>query len=209
MHRASCSKPVHPFVLGTRLGKSVSCFRRGVTCSARDNKGGELLTVKEVQAIAERRGLWLGIESLGPGYKIECRDGGKKGNVLGFTNGFIVPFASYMHCDTLFTKGAKLKDEKEAWGGLGLGVLLGVATFAFGNQQGCRKAEILAINDDEYTARRLVKYYKYFGFKFVKEVSGTDLLDLLVWGGVGTKMSADVQYMLWRWGKALRKEGFE
>lgn len=31
---------------------------------------------------------------------------------------------------------------------LGLGVFLGVATFAFGHERGCQTAEILAINDD-------------------------------------------------------------
>lgn len=31
---------------------------------------------------------------------------------------------------------------------LGLGVYLGVATFAYGNENSCRTAEILAINDD-------------------------------------------------------------
>lgn len=33
-------------------------------------------------------------------------------------------------------------------GALGLGLLLGAMVFAFGNAAGCRKAEILAINDD-------------------------------------------------------------
>lgn len=33
-------------------------------------------------------------------------------------------------------------------GPLGLGLLLGAATFAYGYSQGCRKAEILAIDDD-------------------------------------------------------------
>lgn len=33
-------------------------------------------------------------------------------------------------------------------GALGLGLLLGGATFSYGLSQGCSKAEILAINDD-------------------------------------------------------------
>ena len=33
-------------------------------------------------------------------------------------------------------------------GALGLGLLLGGATFAYGSSCGCQKAEILAINDD-------------------------------------------------------------
>lgn len=54
----------------------------------------------------------------------------------------------------------------------------------------------------EYQHKRLVRYYRYFGFKTVKTV-GDDLLgdvpDRLVWGGVGTRMDGDVLYMLTRW----------
>lgn len=59
----------------------------------------------------------------------------------------------------------------------------------------------------EYTANRLIRYYTYFGFSKVKEVCSTDFLDLIIWGGVGTKMKADVQVMLKRWGLALRESG--
>lgn len=59
----------------------------------------------------------------------------------------------------------------------------------------------------EYTSNRLIRYYSYFGFSKVKEVCSTDFLDLLIWGGVGTKMRADVQMMLERWGSALCKGG--
>jgi len=56
-----------------------------------------------------------------------------------------------MHCDTLqiYTRGDK-GDEglRKRVGLLGLGLLIGGATFAHGLSQGCSKAEILAINDD-------------------------------------------------------------
>ena len=56
-----------------------------------------------------------------------------------------------MHCDMLqiFTKGQRGEEGSRIRGGiLGLGLLIGGATFAFGLEQGCQKAEILAINDD-------------------------------------------------------------
>ncbi len=59
---------------------------------------------------------------------------------------------------------------------------------------------------------RLIKYYRYFGFKPVCTVGGArgggfwrDLPHLLVWGGEGTRMDADVAQMLARWTPALRK----
>ena len=47
-----------------------------------------------------------------------------------------------------------------------------------------------------------------FGFKVIREVGGNglrDLPDLLVWGGVGTRMNGDIEKMLRRWSPALRK----
>jgi hypothetical protein len=36
---------------------------------------GDLLTFQEVQQIAAARGLHLSLKTLGPGYRIVCRDG--------------------------------------------------------------------------------------------------------------------------------------
>lgn len=54
---------------------------------------------------------------------------------------------------------------------------------------------------------RLVRYYSRFGFQPVLEVTGGKLSDLphmLVWGGVGTRMDADLYDMLHRWTPAIR-----
>ena len=54
---------------------------------------------------------------------------------------------------------------------------------------------------------RLVRYYSRFGFKACREVTGGNLADLphmLVWGGVGTRMDADVSEMLHKWTVAIR-----
>ena len=63
-------------------------------------------------------------------------------------------------------------------GALGLGMLLGGATFAHGWSRGCGKAEILAIDDDEAWHQRLVRYYRHFGFVPVARVTGGRLADL-------------------------------
>ncbi|KAG1674713.1 hypothetical protein FOA52_013548 [Chlamydomonas sp. UWO 241] len=135
-----------------------------------------LATLAEVQAAARKRGLSITLATLGPGYRIECREaagsgssGGGDGKLLAVTNGFVVPPPfGLMHCDTLqvFTKGLKGEQGQRVRGGvLGLGLLLGGATFAHGHACGCTTAEILAINDDDATHARLVLYYSYFGFK--------------------------------------------
>jgi hypothetical protein len=55
---------------------------------------------------------------------------------------------------------------------------------------------------------RLVRYYSYFGFEPVVVVEGGRLQDLphmLVWGGAGTRMDADIGGMLAKWTPALRR----
>lgn len=54
---------------------------------------------------------------------------------------------------------------------------------------------------------RLVRYYSRFGFRPEVVVTGGRLGDLphmLVWGGAGTRMDADVEEMLARWTPAIR-----
>lgn len=131
--------------------------------------------------------------------------------MLAVTTGFIVPFLGLMHCDTLqiFTRGIKGDDGERLRGGLlGLGLLIGGATFAYGLASGCHKAEILAINDDDAWHERLVKYYSRFGFVPVVLVKGDKIRDLphmLVWGGAGTRMDADIEKMLRKWTGAIRQ----
>ena len=169
------------------------------------------LTFEEVCEIGRSRSLFLSLKTLGPFYSIVCRDTDEKGKIWGLTTGFTIPFLRLMHCDALqiFTRGVGgIEGDRLRGGVLGLGLLLGAATFAFGYQLGCTKAEILAINDDDKWHARLVRYYCRFGFVPVVEVTGGKLSDLphmLVWGGAGTRMDADIPAMLMRWQGAIRR----
>ena len=56
--------------------------------------------------------------------------------------------------------------------------------------------------------KRLVRYYSYFGFMPVREVGDSglrDIPDLLVWGGVGQRMDANIKELLGRWTSAIRR----
>ena len=90
----------------------------------------------------------------------------------------------------------------------GLALLIGAVAFVHADAQGCTRAELLAIDDGNEYAERLVRYYARLGFSPVREVGGhglRDLPDLLVWGGAGTRMDADVQALVKRWTRALRR----
>lgn len=62
--------------------------------------------------------------------------------------------------------------------------------------------------DDDAWHDRLVAYYSRFGFVPVRVVRGDSLADLphmLVWGGAGTRLDADLLGMLRRWTPAVRR----
>lgn len=172
---------------------------------------GPLITIEEVQTLARRRNLDIAISELGPFYRVVCRDAASD-KIVGLTNGWINPISRSMHCEALqvFTKGMAGEDGQRVRGGVhGLGLLIGACTFAFAQSKGCSRAEILAINDYDYQHKRLVRYYRYFGFVPVKEVGLrglADLVDQVVWGGVGTRMDANVESMLAKWTPALRAQ---
>ncbi len=57
----------------------------------------------------------------------------------------------------------------------------------------CKKARLLAIYDDDYQHRVLIRYFKKRGFISIKQV-GSSFVDLplrLVWGGAGNLMLAN------------------
>eukprot|EP00884_Botryococcus_braunii_P006678 jgi/Botrbrau1/16010/Bobra.0353s0008.1 len=168
-----------------------------------------MLSLADVQRSASQMGLTITVSTLGPLYRILCRQGGDKGDILGFSEGFVAPILGYIHCDKLKVFPQKKDSGSRQKRPFGVARLLGRATFCFGFETGCRQARALAINDDDQTHARLVSYFKReYGFKVVKEVEGgrlADLPDLLVWGGVGTRLDADLEPCLRRWGASKTK----
>ena len=67
--------------------------------------------------------------------------------------------------------------------------------------------EFLAIDDDDYTHKRLIKYYSMFGGKYVKYVGDDfqDIPDRMIWGGCGTLMDAEIDYLLPKWTTMMEK----
>ena len=151
------------------------------------------------------RNLYLKRTCFGPFYQISCRIEGPEGSALvAFTDGFAIPFLRILHCDSIRISSKRLRSEEGniRVGLLGVGIVMAQATFAHGYEQGCDVAQILAINDNESMHERLVKSYQRFGFKPVYVVEGdkfSDIPHMLVWGGVGTRMDADIVACLRRW----------
>ena len=72
-------------------------------------------------------------------------------------------------------------------------------------EKGCSIAEFLAIDDEEFQHKRLVRYYRRVGFKVVKYVGDDvqNIPDRLIWGGCGTLMKEDVDVLIQKWANTL------
>jgi len=114
--------------------------------------------------------------------------------LLGELKGWAWPTRGGLQLDTLQVAGRSsgLPD-------LGVGPLIAAAAFSWALEQTpCRRAQILAIRDDDGRHRRLVRYFRRLGFVPSKELGGAlwDLPERLVWGGAGLLMQADCQVVL-------------
>ncbi|KAK1323406.1 hypothetical protein QJS10_CPA02g00396 [Acorus calamus] len=91
----------------------------------------------------------------------------------------------------------------------GLGLFIGAVAVRHGFDCGCTRSELLAIYDSNLYHSKLVRFYKRMGFEVVREVDGSsmeDLAHMLVWGGKGTRMDADIQQLLLRWGSRFKSQ---
>ena len=127
------------------------------------------------------------------------------------SQGFIAPPPfGILHLDSVRVYNSRLRGDlrARAQSAFGLALLIGSVAFLCADAQGCTRAELLAIDDGNEYAERLVRYYARLGFAPVRAIGSNglrDLPDLLVWGGAGMRMDADIKTLIKRWTRALRR----
>ena len=186
------------------------------------------MTREELEAAANARGLTLETRFFGPVFKIYARraresavastststssDDAEDADVVATHDGFIAPPPfGILHMDSMRVYNSKVKTEEKTTmrSTFGIAILLGTMSLLEASEAGCKKCELLAIDDGNEYAEKLVRYYGRLGFKTVRVVGDNglmDLPDLLVWGGVGTRMNGDVDALLEKWGGVVRKQ---
>jgi hypothetical protein len=90
---------------------------------------------------------------------------------------------------------------------LGVGLLAGYLCALHGLDNGCHVAEFLAIDDSPTQHQKLVRLYRQSGFETVRYVGDgwRDIPDRLVWGGCGTLLRRDLEFLLVFWTRLLEK----
>ncbi|PKU68746.1 hypothetical protein MA16_Dca020080 [Dendrobium catenatum] len=188
-----------------------------------------LPTMPEIIDSSRSQGLCLRLHTLGPFFRVTAE--GLTGTELGKAEGFIHPWfgGKVLHLDSIRMKRETLAMKRSIFG---LGLFVGAVAIRHGFDCGCRRAELLAINDTPAFHSRvrrdrnffrsefrrtpsvligkyfqLVRFYTRMGFRAVHEVDGSSMVDLahmLVWGGRGTRMDADIENLLRKWSKRLK-----
>lgn len=186
-----------------------SCCRgklvRAVSATG-DRVEDSLPTQEEIIAAAKEKGLLLAIKvTAGLLFVVTAIDV-ETGENLGTADGFIKPWidGNILHLDSIrLTKASATRSGRTIFGAA---VYMGALMVRFGIDSACDKGELLAINDSDEYHRKLVRYYSRLGWKPVHEVTGDSVRDfahMLVWGGVGTRMDADLRELLGKWAKTL------
>jgi hypothetical protein len=169
--------------------------------------------MEELEGYAAQTGVVLTWSTLGPGYRAVARAAHNESLVLGYVEGFIRPSGQILHLDKMeiFQPMIQRARSEQAgaldFGGIGfgLGMLMGYRCLLHGEEKGCSVAEFLAIDDEAFQHKRLVRYYQQAGFRIVKYVGDDfkDIPDRLIWGGCGTLMRENMDILLSKWSRLL------
>ena len=167
----------------------------------------------EQYASSETINVVISFSTIGPLYRAVARAKHDESIVLGYVEGFLRPTQpKILHLDKMeifqpvLEKVRRTHPNTLQFGGIniGLGLLMGYRCLLYAAEpaQGSRTiAEFLAIDDEDFQHKRLVRYYRYAGFKIVKYVGedAKDIPDRLVWGGCGTLMTQDIPTLMAKW----------
>ncbi|KAG9440414.1 hypothetical protein H6P81_020579 [Aristolochia fimbriata] len=168
-------------------------------------KGNLIPTMTEIMESSIAQNLHLQLHTLGPFFRISAKSLETK-QELGRAEGLVRVWlgGKILHLDSIRMRRDTLGMEKSIFG---LGLFVGAVAIRHGFDSGCKKAELLAINDTDVFHSKLVRFYTRMGFKVVHEVDGSsmgDLAHMLVWGGKGTRMDADIEELLVKWGRRFK-----
>ncbi|KVI11890.1 uncharacterized protein LOC112507352 [Cynara cardunculus var. scolymus] len=166
-----------------------------------DKKIVEKPTMSDILESSKAQNLDLRLQTVGPFFRITATSL-ETNKVLGKAEGMIRVWwkkGKILHLDSIKLTRETLGMDRSIFG---IGLFIGAVMIRYGYDCGCKTAELLAINDSDLYHAKLVKFYRRIGFEPVREVSGSSMGDLghmLVWGGVGTRMDADVERLLVKW----------
>ncbi|KAI3815285.1 hypothetical protein L1987_14947 [Smallanthus sonchifolius] len=172
-----------------------------INSSKTDNQIIQKPSMSDILESSKAQNLDLQLQTAGPFFRITAKSL-ETNKVLGKAEGMIRVWwnkGKILHLDSIKLTRETLGMDRSVFG---IGLFIGAVMIRYGYDCGCKTAELLAINDSDIYHAKLVKFYRRIGFETVYEVTGSSMVDLahmLVWGGVGTRMDANVERLLLKW----------
>ncbi|CAH9082541.1 unnamed protein product [Cuscuta epithymum] len=193
-------KTIGPDSLFKKSNGSWICFPRPKPSPPRPIISSAIPTIPEIMETSRAQNIDLQLTTVGPFFRVTARNLKTK-NEIGVAQGITRVWfgGKILHLDSIKLRKETVGMEKSLFG---IGVFIGAVAIRHGYDCGCTKAELLAINDTPLYHSKLVRFYKRIGFKVVQEVKGESLGDvghMLVWGGIGTRMDAEIKDLLIKW----------
>ncbi|OEU08482.1 hypothetical protein FRACYDRAFT_249870 [Fragilariopsis cylindrus CCMP1102] len=190
---SSCGRPKQ---------QQAACSHRLQSTTSDNIVDHQVWTFDDIQDFARKEGVELSKTNLGPAFRTVARSTHNSSKILGYGEGFVRPAGKILHLDKMevfkpIVKQVRKENPDFRGGGtiFGVGLLFGYQCLLHGIENGCTEAEFLAIDDEDFQHKRLVRFYKNSGFKIIKYV-GEDfqsIPDRMVWGGCGTLMRGNIK----------------
>jgi len=148
----------------------------------------KLYSIEEVELFAFKSGIYLKSTITGPGLKLEAFTKDDLDYKIGYLTAFVRPFTGLLQLETIqvLNRRQKLNFKREGWSMKGPGIcfIMGSWALKWASDKGCRRAELLAVNDSDKMHNILVTLYKSFGFKIEKYIGEESITDRMVWGKI-------------------------
>ena len=172
----------------------------------------EKATPEQVIEYAQQHGISLSVSSFGPAFRSTARSVQDSNLILGYCEGFLRPTGSIVQIEKLIVWKDALNKAKQmdpssfqahAGNTFGISLLVGhlALLHAYGQSRPLETVEFLAIDDEPYQHKRLVRFFQRAGFRVVRYVGDDwkDIPDRMIWGGCGTLMDATIDHLLVKW----------
>ncbi|GAV69005.1 hypothetical protein CFOL_v3_12506 [Cephalotus follicularis] len=184
----------------THLNSHQKTTNRNSNTNDTNFPANKIPTMADIISSSRAQNIDLRLQTLGPFFTVSAKNI-KTGNELGRAEGLIRVWLNgrILHLDSIRLKRETVGMDKSIFG---IGLFIGAVAIRYGYDCGCKTAQLLAINDSDLYHSKLVRFYTRIGFKTVHEVTGSmigDMAHMLVWGGVGTRMDANVEELLIKW----------
>jgi hypothetical protein len=137
---------------------------KGFELNAREKNEADFFTFKDIEDYAKISGLTLNCTTTGPFLRIEAFPTGET-ELIGYLTAFIrpLPFGLF-HLDTIKVKNRRqnLGYVRKNWtiDGPGISFIMGSYALLWAYERGCRKSQLLAVNDEALMHAILTRLYQ-------------------------------------------------